>query len=280
MSHSIDNLNDVKNALRDAELALQKSLDLETKLVAEQHQRLAELAHEIRTPLTAMIGYAELMSGAAPGAIGEPVYKDYAKTIHSAGRHLMNVCDTLIGSFLEGGVTQGSELSEVDAGEIIHGVISLFGEMAKERGLSLRAEMDEQFPKLRTDPTRLNQILINLVSNAIKFTDEGGTVGIRGRFDDENGAMILVVQDDGNGISEADLLHVRKPFARGSTVSPHGDEGTGLGLSIASRLIEELGGQLEISSKQGEGTMVVVSLPIFDNRTVAEQPATEFKPFA
>ncbi|NQV99299.1 MAG: HAMP domain-containing histidine kinase [Rhodospirillales bacterium] len=280
MSHSIDNLTDAKNALRSAESALQQALDLETKLVSEQQQRLAELAHEIRTPLNAVIGYAQMISEEVLGTIGNPAYKDHAKTIHHAGLHLMQVCDTLVGEFLEDDSLSESSFSEVDAGEIIGGVVNLFSWMAKERGITLEAEMDADFPKLRTDSTRLNQILINLVSNAIKYTPKGGKVGIHGRFDVENGAMILIVQDDGTGISEADLLKVRQPFERGSTASPHGDEGTGLGLSIAGRLVQELSGKLEISSEEGAGTMVVVTLPVFENRTVVKEPKSRFNPFS
>lgn len=279
MSHSIDNLTEAKNALRSAETALEQALDTETKLVADQQQRIAELAHEIRTPLNAVVGYAQMISEEVLGEIGNPAYKEHAKTIHQAGLHLMQVCDTLVGEFLEGDQPIESSFDAVDAGAVVDGVVKLFSWMAKERGITLEANMDADFPQLKTDATRLNQVLINLVSNAIKYTPKGGTVGIQGRFDEENGAMILIIQDDGNGISEEDLLKIRLPFERGSMASPHGDEGSGLGLSIAGRLVRELTGQLEISSQEGIGTMVTITLPIVDNHTVDKIDGSDFEPF-
>lgn len=280
MSHSIDNLTDAKNALRKAETALEGALDLEKKLVGEQQQRLAELAHEIRTPLNAVIGYAQMISGEVLGSVGNPAYKDHADTIHQAGLHLMQVCDTLVGEFMDEGQTVKPKNDEVDAGVIIEGVVKLFSWMAKERGITLESEMDTDFPKLKTDPTRLNQVLINLVSNAIKYTPKGGKVGIHGRVDPDSGAMILIVQDNGNGISEKDMIKVRQPFERGSTGSPHGDEGSGLGLTIAGRLVQELSGKLEMSSQEGVGTVVTVTLPVVKGRTTKKKPKSNFNPFS
>lgn len=280
MSHSIDNLTDAKNALRKAEKALEGALDLEKKLVADQQQRLAELAHEIRTPLNAVIGYAQMISSEVLGSVGNPAYKNHADTIHQAGLHLMQVCDTLVGEFLDDGQTVKPKSNEVDAGIIIDGVVKLFSWMAKERGIELESEMDTDFPMLKTDPTRLNQVLINLVSNAIKYTPKGGKVGIHGRVDPDSGAMILIVQDNGNGISEKDMINVRRPFERGTTNSPHGDEGSGLGLTIAGRLVEELSGKLEMSSQEGVGTVVTVTLPIFNGRTQKKEPKSSFRPFS
>lgn len=280
MAHSIDNLTDAKNALRKAEAALESALNLETKLIAEQQQRLAELAHEIRTPLNAVIGYAQMISQEVLGEVGNPAYKDHANTIHQAGLHLMQVCDTLVGEFLEEDKTDQSGFESVDARAVIDGVINLFTWMANERGITLSSDIDVDFPNLETDETRLNQILINLVSNAIKFTPKGGNVRIQGRYEEKDGAMILIVQDDGNGISEEELKKVRQPYERGTTESPHGDKGSGLGLSIAGRLVQELHGKLEISSEKGKGTMVCITLPIARTHTDKKEPASGFEPFS
>ncbi len=280
MSRSINNLTDAKNALRKAEAALESALSIEKRLIAEQQQRLAELAHEIRTPLNAVIGYAQMISGEVLGKVGNPTYKDHAETIHQAGLHLMQVCDTLVGDFLDETQSIQPKAEEVEAGVVIEGVVKLFASMAKERGISLDSEMDENFPKLKTDAMRLNQILINLVSNAIKYTPRGGKVGINGRVDAENGAMILVVQDNGNGISEQDMLKIREPYERGSIQSPHEDKGAGLGLTIAGRLVQELSGKLEMSSEEGIGTVVTITLPVADGRASKKEPQSGFKPFS
>ncbi len=277
MSRSIDRLTDATNALRDAEAALSQALDSETSLLEAQQQRIAELAHEIRTPLNAVIGYAQMISEETLGDIGNPAYKDHARTIHQAGMHLMEICDTLLGEFLNTSEASESPSEETDARQTIAGVINLFSWMAKERGVTLSSEIDENFPLLKTNARQLNQILINLVSNAIKFTPRGGTVGINGRVDKQSGAMILIVQDNGTGISEVDLLKIRKPFEQGSISSPHGDQGTGLGLSIASRLVDELGGEMEIASQDGDGTIVTITLPAVEGYDLTDKVKAKLK---
>lgn len=271
MSHSIDSLTDAKNALRDAETALAHAVDSETTLLEAQQHRIAELAHEIRTPLNAVIGYAQMISQETLGKVGDPAYKEYANTIHQAGMHLMEVCDTLLEEFLNTPDVSEMPTEETDARQMIAGVINLFSWMAKERGVTLDSEIDANFPLLKTNARRLNQVLINLVSNAIKFTPRGGKVGINGRVNAKSGAMILVVQDNGTGISELDLLKIRSPFVQGSTASPHGDQGTGLGLSIANRLVEEMGGQLDVASQEGAGTIVTITLPTAGDPKLADK---------
>ena len=280
MSQSMNSLTEAKTALRIAESALEQALNKETELINAQQRRIAELAHEVRTPLNAVIGYAQIISQEVLGKIDNPDYKDHANTIHKAGLHLLGVCDTVLGEFLNDSEDGDIKFEKVDAERVISSVVNLFTWMSKERGVTLSYTMDKDFPLLRTNATRLNQIIINLVSNAIKYTPKGGHVKIEGRVDPEDGAMILVVQDNGIGMQKDDLLRVRQPFEQGKTTSPHGDDGVGLGLSIAARLVTELEGSLEISSEEGVGTIVTLTIPVAIKHTHGKKSKSKFKPFS
>jgi two-component system, cell cycle sensor histidine kinase PleC len=261
MSDSPGNINDAKQALRHAEAALELAMKKEAKSVAEQQLRIAELAHEVRTPLNAVIGYAQILSQEIMGPMGKQEYVEYARIIHSAADHLLQICDGMLSEFSPEGKTDSISVEEVDAGHVIGSVVDLFSWMARERGVTLDAEVDENFPKLNTDPTRLNQILINLVSNAIKFTPKGGSVNVAARTDETDGATILVIQDNGEGMSEAEMLERLEPFIKSEGSSPHGDTGTGLGLAIAHRLLSDLQGQMCMASAKGQGTIISIKLP-------------------
>jgi len=290
MANESKKLSDARKALRDAEMALEYALNNEKTGFTQQQQRIAELAHEVRTPLNAVIGYAQIISEQLMGPLGTPEYVDYARTIHRAAFHLLQVCDGMLDEFSPGQRTSTLKLEDVDAREIINAVVNLFSEMARERGIRLTASADHDFPKLRTDPTRLNQILINLVSNAIKFTPAGGAVNVAARMDSEDGAMILVIQDNGTGMSEAEMIERLEPFSKSDSPSPHGDEGSGLGLAIAHRLIGELQGQICMSSAKGQGTIMSIRLPLDgvnpdtpppDKRILVRQAQSDdFSPFS
>jgi len=273
MSNSVHNLNNAKQALRDAETALENALKNEKKSIAQQQLRIAELAHEVRTPLNAVIGYAQILSEQLMGPLGTPEYKDYARTIHQAAFHLLQVCDGMLDEFTPDEKPRTLPMEEVDASLVVDSVVDLFSWMAKERGVTLMATTDVDFPKLRTDPTRLNQVLINLVSNAVKFTPRGGTVNVAARVDKEKGAMILVIQDNGAGMSEAEMVERLEPFAKKDGTSPHGDKGTGLGLAVVQRLIGELQGRMCMSSAEGMGTIISIELPL--DGADADNPPTQ-----
>ncbi len=250
-------------ALKNAEAALERALGNEQKVVAQERQRLGELAHEINTPLNAMIGYTHIMAEELLGPAGNSQYQDYAKIVYRAAMHLQSVCEGILSSGADSAVSE-DDLADVDVSRVIDGVIKLFSGMAEERGITLSAEIQKDFPILNTDPRRLNQILINLVSNAIKFTPSGGSVAVQAETDAESGAMIFVVADNGQGMApetlRAALEPVRKVQPPGQ--SPHGDKGTGMGLAVASRLAQEIKGDLLLASEQGVGTLAAIELPI------------------
>ena len=252
--------NDATQALRNAEGALERALEREQHEVEEQHQYLAELAHEIKTPLNALLGYAHMMSEEIHGPLGAPEYKDYTRTIFDAATHLQKICE---GILADGSEDRGPmEIEDVDVGLMIDGVVRMFAGIAADRNVKLGSQIADAFPILRTDARRLNQVLINLVSNAVKFTPGGGSVSVEADFDGAIGAMIFVVSDSGKGIAPERLKNITQPFENGAATSPHGDQSTGLGLSIAERFARQLKGELRIASEENVGTFASVCLPL------------------
>jgi len=277
-----DETNDINNsreALRAAEAALEYALEREKALVSDQRMRMAEMAHELRSPLTAIAGFAELTMNEQFGPIDNEKYRDYATRIHQASRMMLDIIEALSSESMDRGSSTSIPTGPVDAGKIINGIVDLFVDMADERGIDLKTNVADDFPLLDTNATRLNQILVNLVSNAIKFTPEGGTVEIQAHVDPESGAVILVVQDDGVGMSAQEMVKALEPYEQGSQDSPHGDTGTGLGLTIVDRLVREIGGDFEVSSEKGKGTVVRIRLAVTTSDETSAQTRDGFEPF-
>jgi len=271
-------IKDARQALRIAETALQHSQARERDLQDTLTRKCRETAHEIRTPLNAILSYTEIMTNEIMGPFNNPVYKEHAGIIHQASRHLLAICNRLTGddSDLNAGTIRRQP---VEARALIGNVIALFQTLADERDLKLSSSIDDDFPTLMTDPVRLNQILINLLSNAIKYTDKGGSVEIKARKDAETGATILVIQDNGQGMSESEAVDALKPFTQTSAMSPHGDGGEGVGLSIVSRLAKELGIDLEFVTAKGKGTVFSLNFSQPENPDDSNTDKDDFIPF-
>jgi two-component system, cell cycle sensor histidine kinase PleC len=260
-ARKIDNLKDAKAALRKAEAALAAAIGSKKKLADQQQQRIAELAHEIKTPLTAMMGFAEIMKDQRLGPIGNEAYVDHAKTVYSAAQHILGVCNTVLAANPADEDSAEIEKREVDVRALIAEVVAVFKEMARERGVELRARIPTAFPKVQTDPVRLQQVLFNIISNAVKFTPSGGRVSVNGRVDPRDGALIVIIRDQGRGMTDSQIEKMLKPYKHDPNASPHGDAGFGLGLPVASSMMGTLGGRLELRSVLNVGSIVTLKLP-------------------
>lgn len=238
--------------------ALQKA-----KLEAEQASRaktrfLANMSHELRTPLNAVIGFSDIMLNQTFGPLGSARYVDYAENINGAGKHLMAVIDDILDiSKIEAGKLELQE-EVVPLREIIADCTGMMADRAQRAGVHLRTRVPEHFPRVRADPVRLRQIILNLLSNALKFSPEDSLVTLA-LSRAAGGAPVIEVSDSGPGIDPADIPRVLEPFGQvGNTTS--NAEGTGLGLSVSRELAELHGGQLEIESELGRGTTVRILL--------------------
>jgi signal transduction histidine kinase len=241
----------------------EKSRQLE---VASQHksQFLANMSHELRTPLNAILGYTELM---ADGAYGEPSEKmlGILKRLEANGRHLLGLInDVLDLSKIEAGQLV-LDLSDYSVQDIAQTVRSTLEPLAADKKLAFKLELAPELPAGHGDGRRLTQVLINLVGNAIKFTD-AGEIAIKAEAN--NGSFHVSVRDTGPGISAADQAKLFQEFQQADNAITKKKGGTGLGLAISKRIVEMHGGKIWVESQPGQGSTFAFTLPVIVERQV------------
>jgi two-component system, cell cycle sensor histidine kinase DivJ len=229
-------------------------------------QFLASMSHELRTPLNAVIGFSEILNRELFGALGEQRYRDYARMIHESGEHLLHVVNDILDmSKIEAGKLKLLK-EPFDVGLLVRSCADVMRHAAEAKQLTLIAEVPSDLPELVADKRACKQMLLNVISNAIKFTDAGGLVRISAR---EAGGMVeLIVADNGIGIAEHDLPKLGHPFVQADNAYNRSHDGAGLGLSVVQGLARLHEGRLELASKLGQGTTATIVLP-------AKQPQGE-----
>ena len=220
---------------------------------------LANMSHELRTPLNAINGFSEIMAGEMFGPLGDERYKGYARDILNSGQHLL----ALINDILDMAKIEAGKMTlhyeAVDLGEVCQDAIRLMRGRAQECGLTLTLEAPET-PEIEADYRALKQVLLNLISNAVKFTPEGGSITVSAT---RTGDLIRVaVRDNGIGIAAEDLARLAQPFEQVEGQHSKTTQGTGLGLALTKSLIEMHHGELTMESEPGQGTTVSFTLPI------------------
>jgi PAS domain S-box-containing protein len=221
---------------------------------------LANMSHELRTPLNAIIGFTDLMRQRMFGSLGSPRYEEYATLIYDSGQLLLDlISDLLDMSKIEAGKLE-LNMERVDLGGTIEDCVRLMRERADNAGLELNTTLPKGKLSIMADRRAVKQILLNLVSNAVKFTPAGGHVLVSAKTSGAN--VILSVRDDGIGIPAQDLPRLGKPFEQVAADPMLAKAGTGLGLSLVRALSEKHGGCMKITSQEGLGTEVTVELPL------------------
>lgn len=221
---------------------------------------LANMSHELRTPLNAILGFSQILQSEMFGRLGDDRYLEYARDIHRSGQHLISlVNDVLDLSVIEAGQLELFE-TEVNLEALVDGCLEMLRQAAARKDLTLLAEMSRNVPRLSADARTVRQILLNLISNAIKFTPDGGTV-ITSAEMNENREVVLRVSDTGIGIPEHDLQLVLKPFGRRDPEVTSNEKGIGLGLAISKSLVEKHDGTIDIISEVNVGTTVEIKFP-------------------
>lgn len=260
------NLLEIQAVGRD--VTEQKLAEQQRKIALIQAERankvksefLANMSHELRTPLNSVIGFAEILKDQTFGVHVTPRYTEYAGDILNSARHLLSVINDIL------------DISRVESGEIdLHpefvdvvsvctGCLSMMRPQADDKKLVLDLIRQPGLPELRADKRHLRQIVLNALSNAIRFTPDGGAVTITLGYDDA--AFTIAVSDTGIGIAEEDFDLVLEPFGQVRHDSTVTHAGTGLGLAICKRLVELHGGSVSLQSKLDKGTTIIFSFPL------------------
>ncbi len=221
---------------------------------------LANMSHELRTPLNAIIGFSEAMKTEVFGPLGNDKYREYNQDVHDSGTHLLElISDILDLSKIEAGKMEMKE-AEFDPGDLLESSLRLYGESVEKEGVDLNTSVWEGKVSLFADERFCRQILANLISNSIKFTQPGGTIKISLHMEDD-GRLALCVEDDGTGIDKKDIDRVLERFSQARPSVQSGKTGTGLGLAIVAALIEAHQGSFELESEPGKGTIAKALFP-------------------
>ena len=222
-------------------------------------QLLANVSHELRTPLNAVMGYSELLDRELFGTRGEARHRDYARLIHESSEHLLSVLNDIL------------DMSKIEAGKIkivrepfgVAALVELCCDImrhaAEQRSVSLVTDVAPDMPELSADKRACKQMLLNLIANAIKFTEPGGWVRVAARI--AGGNVELSVADNGIGIAKQDLPKLGNPFVKAGNSYNRNQDGIGLGLSVVSGLARLHGGRFVLASALGEGTTATILLP-------------------
>lgn len=254
----------IATALQNARLfnQVQKTADQLRQMDRLKSEFLASMSHELRTPLNSIIGYSEIMLMGINGPLNEENTEDIQAILNS-GRHLLNLINDILDlAKIEAG-RMALDIDEVNIYALLNDIQVSHNPLIKKKSVRFIIDVDEKLPNIEADPLRLKQVLTNLVTNAIKFTDEGH-IYLRGRH--ENGWVSISIEDEGIGISSEDLSTIFEQFRQVDGSSTRRAEGTGLGLTITSHLVDLHGGKIDVESTLGAGSTFIVRLPVQQKR--------------
>lgn len=226
---------------------------------------LANMSHELRTPLNAVIGFSDIIQRNAFGPVGNEKYTEYARDIHESGQHLLSLINDILDlSKIEAGKMKLFE-EPVDAKRVVAGCMNLISERAIDNNIVMRSDIPDGLPMLYCDERMLKQIMLNLLSNSVKFTLKEGYVTVSADVTEDE--FVITVEDNGIGMNSLQIARAMEPFGQVESGLSRKYEGTGLGLPLTKSLVELHGGTLKITSAPGEGTTVEVHFPHRTNET-------------
>ena len=242
------------------ERALEAARDAALDASRAKSRFLANMSHELRTPLNAIIGFSEIMTREMFGSIG-PRYQEYSRLIHESGAHLLELINSVLDmSKIEAGKFELSE-EMFDLEETAESAVRFLKIPAERAGVALALSVQPGARLVFADRRAIKQILVNLLSNGVKYTPPGGEVRVAAQVSQDGRGIEITVTDTGTGISQADLERLGKPFEQVENAETRAKEGTGLGLALVKSLAAMHGGEAVLTSALGEGTRVTVQLP-------------------
>lgn len=251
------------------DITMRKQMELSLRLAKEQadsanHAKstfLANMSHELRTPLNAILGFSEMMMKETFGPLGSEKYGEYMGDVHSSARHLLEIINEVLDmSKIEAGRVELDE-EYFDIADLIFSVERMMASRAFSSGLTIEENVEKGLPAFFADPRLVRQILINLVGNAVKYSQKNGTISIHAKKLG-TGELQIVVEDNGVGIPKEKISEALEPFGQvNMSAESQSIQGTGLGLPLAKAMTELHGGSLILESDKGQGTKVTVIFP-------------------
>ncbi|HMI97730.1 MAG TPA: HAMP domain-containing sensor histidine kinase [Micropepsaceae bacterium] len=260
---------------RELEEARDEALRKRTEAEAANASKtsfLANMSHELRTPLNAILGFSEIIARECLGPVGSPRYKEYAGDIHTSGSHLLSLINDLLDvAKIEAGRME-IEPQMIETERALDSALKFVGPKARERNQVLTVTVDDAAALLFADERAVKQIVINLVTNSVKFTCDGGKIAVAA-CQNKDGDFELTVEDNGSGVPKEKLDRIFKPFSRVDNRYDSENGGTGLGLSLVRGLAELHGGRAWMDSELGRGSCVHVVLPMSSAQQRAKRRA-------
>jgi PAS domain S-box-containing protein len=246
---------------KEKEIALYRATEAAETANRTKSEFLATMSHDLRTPLNAIIGFSDLMRTQTFGPLNNSNYEQYANDIHFSGELLVNLVDDVLDlAKIEAGKYEMAD-ENIDVAILINDCLRMMTTMVESSNLTLDASIPPNMPVLRGDKKAVAQVLNNILSNAMKFTPDGGSINILANVSD-GGGIAITVSDTGIGMSENDISKALRPFEQADAAHTRRHEGTGLGLSICDNFMKLFGGSLHIESKLDEGTKVTIQFPV------------------
>ncbi|MDS1138636.1 PAS domain S-box protein [Nitratireductor indicus] len=252
-------LRDITQWKRTAEELTQARAEAE-RASAQKTDFLARVSHEIRTPLNAIIGFSELMIDEKFGPIGNDRYRDYLQDINRSGNHVLDLVNDLLDiSKIEAG-EQEMHYEAVPLNDVLGETVAMMQPQANRERVIIRSSFASNLPDVVADPRSVRQIALNLLSNAVRYTQAGGQVIVSTAYAND-GSVFMRVRDTGVGMTSAEIDEAMKPFKQINSLKRKRGDGTGLGLPLTRAMVEANRASFSISSVPGEGTLVEVSFP-------------------
>lgn len=252
--------NELERQVSERTEELQKALQVAEFASQSKSDFLANMSHELRTPLNAILGFSSAMQHEAFGPINNPTYREYANRIYKSGDHLLSLINDILDLSKIEANKQVLKSEWINVEDVLSDVLQIVSGYPNANDRSIVVVPHNKLPNLLADVKMVRQVLLNVLSNAIKFTDANGKIKIK-FTQDETGSLLVRISDNGIGIPADKLEMVVKPFVQVENILTRSHIGSGLGLALVDKIMRLHGGSMEIASQVGKGTLITLVFP-------------------